>query len=30
MDYAEALKNSPKWIKMAWMEFQKLPFKEQQ
>jgi len=30
MDYAEALKNSPKWVKMAWVEFQKLPLKEQQ
>ena len=30
MDYAEALKNSPKWIKLAWKEFNMLPLKEQQ
>jgi hypothetical protein len=30
MDYNEALKNSPIWVKAAWSQFQKQPKKEQQ
>ena len=29
MDYQEALINSPKWIKDAWIEFNKLPLEVQ-
>lgn len=28
MDYSDALKNSPRWIKDAYAEFQKLPERE--